>query len=256
MTFVMNEKKYAETIIRGGDIDKNKNRLYTANVMARYYRHIGYDDREIKVAVERLIREKIPDAPDSSVDFWVRKSVETSKKRPLCVVDGIVVTKPEMERIKAIHSDKYDDSRVQKLAFTLLCLAKFGAAGGIKDHWVNTKYKHVFSIANIKGLTVEKQCLYIHDLYKTGYIDIIRKIESHGIKVLGVEDGEPEVEVKDINEAGMVFEEYSGKKFVRCEKCGKMVPVTNGRNLYCSKCAAEIDREKARERMRKAGLIG
>lgn len=73
---------------------------------------------------------------------------------------------------------------------------------------------------------------------------------------MGIASGDTEIVVDDINESGMVYEEiFMEKKYTRCQKCGKMVAITNGRNMYCNQCAVEVDREKARERMRKIGII-
>lgn len=253
MTFVMNERKYAEKILNGKGYGENL--LYTTNVLAKYYKSLGYEKREIKNILEKIVRERNPDARDGNIDFWIKKSLEISDKHLLYEIDSIVITKPEIEKIKAIHSERFKDYRIQKLAFTLLCLAKFGNARGIKDYWVNINLKDIFKISSIKGQTIEKQCLFINELYKSSYIDLNSKIESQSIKVLGVIEGDAEVVVEDINESGMIYEEYCGKRFARCQVCGKMIAITNGRNLYCRQCAVEIDREKARERMKKIGIV-
>lgn len=255
MTFVMNERKYAESILNGEGVGDARNRSYTVGVIAKYYSAIGYNSREVKVAVEKLIRERVSGISNKYIENWVKKAVEISKKYPLYELDEIAITKPEMELIKTLHSKKFLDRNLRKLAFTLLCFAKFESMRGIKDNWINIEWSHIFSAANIRGVTIDKQCLMIHELYTLGYIDLNTKIESHNIKVLGVEDGEREISVKNINECGYIFEEYNGKKFVRCERCGAMVPVTNGRNKYCRDCAKNIDREKARERMKKRQIF-
>lgn len=256
MIFVMNEKKYAEKILNGKDYGNRKNYLYTTNVIAKYYTSLGYSKSEIKNALKKIIKERDPCVSDNSIEFWIKKSLECSDNHPLYEINNIIITKPEIEKIKSIHSEKFKDYRIQKLAFTLLCLAKFGNARGIKEYWVNINQKRIFNIANIKGLTLDKQCLLINELYKSEYIDINPKIESHSIRVLGIASGDTEIVVDDINESGMVYEEiFMEKKYTRCQKCGKMVAITNGRNMYCNQCAVEVDREKARERMRKIGII-
>lgn len=256
MIFVMNERKYAEKIINGKGYGNKKNCLYTTNVLIKYFISLGYSKNEIKDILKKLIQERNPCVTDKSIEFWIKKSLEISDTHPLYEIDNIVVTKPEIEKIRAIHSEKFKDFRIQKLAFALLCLAKFGEARGIKDYWVNVNQKTIFNIANVKGLTLDKQCLLINELYKAGYIDINPKIESQSIKVLGVLSGESDIIIDDINEAGMIYEEkFFGKKYIKCQKCGKRVIITNGKNLYCNQCAIEVDREKARERMRKIGVI-
>lgn len=251
MNIVMNERKYAESVLSGGNVDSGRNKLYTIGVVAKYYHAIGYNNREMKVAVGNLIKEKFPTASDKCTDSWVKKSLEIAKRYPLYEIDEIVITKPEIALINSLHSERFIDRNLKKFAFTLLCFAKFEGMKGVKECWVNTEWKQIFAAAGIKGMTVDKQCSMIYELYSSGYIDLNSKIKSHGIKVLGVRYGDTEIVVNNINECGYVFEEYNGKKFVKCEKCGAMVPKTNGRVKYCHNCAVEIDREKARERMRK-----
>ncbi len=249
MNFIMDERKYAENILAGSGFGDNYR--YTAGILAKFYKADGCDNRLIRAELKRIMAQRIPGVFEKSGDKIIKKALETAEKSPLCIIPEIKVTDNEIELIKTIHSEKFKDCRLQRLAFALLCFAKFSKARGIKDYWVNTEWKYIFAAADLRGLTVDKQCLFIHELYISGYIGLNVKIESHGIKVLGVRDGETAVVVNDINEVGFVFEEYCGKNFVRCQRCGKMIPVTNGHRISCPKCAADINREKTKERMRK-----
>lgn len=250
MRIVMNERKHAEAFINGNLTAEEQKNLYTIEIMAKYYRAKGYDDKELRAKIKELIQEKYPGTSDSRVQRWTKKALETSKKYPLYEIDELIVTKPEIDFINTLHSDKVQKRNLRRLAFTLLCFAKFESMRGRKDYWVKTERKHIFKAAKNMGLTQDKQRTMINALFNAGYIEF-GDIGNVNIKVLGVKDGETEISVKDINECGYIFEEYGGKKFVRCEKCGAMTPKTNGRMKYCHNCAVEIDREKARERMKK-----
>ncbi len=253
MTFILNGKKYAESILNGDGYGENN--LYTTNVMAKYYKSLGYNQREIRVALKRLIIERRPDISECTVKFWIKKSLKLAETHSLCELDDIIITDTEIEKIKGIRSKKFKDSRVQRLAFTLLCLAKFSSTRGIKDYWVNVDYKHIFSIADLKGIKIDEQCLMIHELYEIGYISLNPKIESHSIKVLVVADGKEEIVVKDINESGLIYEKYCGEKVTVCRKCGKMMKYINGKKIYCQQCAIEENRKRTKEKMREIRLI-
>ncbi len=253
MTFILNEKKYAENILNGDGYGENN--LYTTNVMAKYYKYLGYNQREIRVALKRLISERRPDISERTVKFWIKKSLKLAETHSLCELDEIIITDTEIGRIKKIHSEKFKDSRVQRLAFTLLCLAKFSRTRGIKDYWINVDYKHIFRLADLKGITIDEQCLMIHELYAIGYIDLNPKIESHSIKVLGVADGKKEIVVKDINESGLIYEEYCGGKVAVCQKCGKIVKYSTNKKIYCQQCAINENRKKTKKKMREIRLI-
>lgn len=252
MNFVMNEEEYAETLLGGDNAIDPKSRTSAVTVIAKYYRSLGYDDKDVGDCIETFVTGRFPDAPRKSVDFWVSHAVAASKKYPLFKIGDITVTDKELELIKNLNSDKFKPEKLQRLAFAFLCFSKFEAAKGRKDGWVNTERKYIFRAADLKNVKPEKQLLYVHELCKLGYVDISLKIGSGGIKVLGVADGEPAVIVNDINEVGYIFEEYEGRRFVKCRICGKRVPVTNGRSIYCRECAVTVNREKTRERMKKA----
>lgn len=252
MDFVMNEEKYAERLLNERcDIDF-KSRTYAITVIAKYYRTLGYDDKAVERDVELFIGERFPNVSKKSVDFWLKRAVTVSKKYPLLKIDNINVTDKEMDIIDALHSDKFKTDKLQRLAFAFLCFSKFEAAKGRKDGWVNTDRKYIFQAADLRNIKNDKQLLYIHELCKLGYVDISLKIGSGGIKVLGNAEGTPEIAVGDMNEVGYIFEEYEGRRFIKCYICGKRVPVTNGRSIYCRSCAENVNREKTRERMKKA----
>lgn len=40
------------------------------------------------------------------------------------------------------------------------------------------------------------------------------------------------------------------RKYSRCKQCGAIIEKTNNRILYCKKCAKQVDREKAKKRMK------
>lgn len=249
MEYILNEKKYAEHILQEGYVT-NKNLLYSVNVLAKYYKTLGYERREARKALKDWLAKNNTRLPDSAAAAWIKRALETAERQSLCDIDYIEITQPELDRIRAIHSSRFKDISVQKLAFSLLCLAKFGYHKGIKSYWVNAPYKYFFGIANL-AIPIEKQNLFVNELYKDGYIDLNPKIENHNIKVLGIFEGETAVTVANLNEAGLVYEEICGKKFSKCTRCNKMIAITNGRNLYCKSCAKENNREKTRERIKK-----
>lgn len=251
MRIVMNERKHAEAFINGKLTAEEQKNLYTIEIMAKYYRAEGYDDKELRAKIKELIQEKYPGTSDCRVQRWTKKALETSKKYPLYEIDEIIITKPEIEFINTLHSAKVRKRNLRKLAFTLLCFAKFESMRGRKDYWVKTERKHIFKAAKITGLTQDKQRTMINALYNAGYIEF-GNIGNVNTKVLGVKDGETEISVKDINECGYIFDEkYNGKKFVRCADCGVMVLATNGRIKRCRDCAKERNKQLSRERMKR-----
>ena len=252
MRMVMNEKKYAEALINGDLAVRKQGTVYSIGIVAKYYKAAGYKGKMLEDIVKKFIQEKLPGTSESCSENWTKKAVKTAKNYPLYEIDEIVITKPEMETINSLHSNDIRNATLRRLAFTLLCLAKYEAMRGTKDNWINVKSKHIFLVADIKGITKQRQDIMLYTLYSLGYIAFNQKIKGESIKALGIKDGDPEITVKNINECGYIFEEkYNGKKFVRCAECGIMVRATSGRTKRCPDCAVERNRELARERMRK-----
>lgn len=253
MNYVMNEKKFAEEILNGAGYGSNLS--YTTTIMAKYFKSQGQSNKQIRKTLNELMDERIPH--DTYFRWWevksrwIDKALSIAGKYPLYDFDEIVITKPEMDLVSSMHSDKFKDYRIRRLAFTLLCFAKFEAARGKKDGWINIDNKDIFAAADLKGLTNAKQCFLIHELYKAGYIDISTVIRIHGhegLRIKYIQSGETELTVDNINEVGKIFRQYNGEKIIRCERCGKLVCATGRRMKYCPSCASEINKEKSRER--------
>lgn len=261
MNYVMNEKKFAEELLNGDGYGNNSS--YTTTVMAKYFKSKGQSNKEIRASLNKLIDERLPHKSPYGARIWedikkkwVDRALSIAGRYPLYEFDKITITKPEMEFVNAVHSDKFKDYRIRRLAFTLLCFAKFEAARGKKDGWVNSDTKDIFAAADLKGMTSLKQNLLIHELHKAGYIDIglaIKTPGNAGLRITYIKDGEPELVVDNLNEVGKIFRQYNGERIIRCGRCGKLVCATGRRMKYCTNCAAIINKEKSRDRKKKVG---
>lgn len=249
MNFIMNERKYAEKILAGDGYGENY--AYTTAVLAKYYKSQDMAGKDIRARLKETISERVPGAAPQSVRKWIDNGLEISSKYLLTEIERISITKPEMEIIKAIHTQKFKDESIQRFAFTLLCFAKYESVRGVKNGWVNIKQKELFSAADLSGMTLKRQDYMIGELKQMGLIENNPVIGRFALRVLFSQDGATEVFVENINEAGMIFQQYNGRKFYRCEDCGKMVRVTNGHGVRCKMCAEERNRAKTRERMNK-----
>lgn len=249
MNLIMDEKKYAENVLNSDGYGDNTSR--TTIILAKYFKSLGHSDKEIQAELEQTLSERVPRSTPQSRKMWIKKAIDVAKKYPLLEIDQVTITKPEMAKIEAIHSEKLKDYRVKRLAFTLVSLAKFNLARGGQDGWVNLEWKYIFKIADLRGVTVEKQNQSIRELHKSGLIMVSPKIDSQSLQVLFLQDGEPAVIVDDINEAGAIYQQHMGRRYVKCQECGKRVPVTNGRTQRCSECAAEHNRIMACERAKR-----
>lgn len=245
--FVMNERKYAEDILNGSEFVDAP--AFAAKVMAKYFKSKGYKKSQITTEIKQFLVEHTKyTAP--AIKKITDKAIAISDKYPLYEIDKIVVTKPEIEKIKSVHSTAVKDYRLHQFAFSLLCFSKYFALRGMEKGWINAKWSDIFTAAHLPGLNTERKIVLVKELIRSGLIRVPLKSDDECVQVLFTEDGDPEVIVDDINEVGFIFEEYEGKRFIKCQRCGCRVPVTNGRAKLCKPCGVIVDRDKARARAR------
>lgn len=248
--FVMNEKTRAERLLNG---DKTGISLSDATIISKYYRSIGYKTQQLKTEIERFIADNFPNISVKAKKKIVESAIDVSRKYPLHEIDEIIITKSDVERIQSLSSTAVKNPRLHRLAFVLLCLSKYFGLCGSKDGWVSADWADIFRVADLRGLNMERKKKIISALIANNYIYVPPLSDKSCYKLLATQD-EPdsahEVIVDNINEAGLIFEEFEGKRFVKCQMCGCRVPVTNGRAKHCKTCAVIVNRQKARERMR------
>lgn len=247
--FIMSEKKYAEDILSGGNLKESA--LTAVKILAKYYKSLGYTTQQIRAELDSFIAAHAPHTVQNIREKVIKQAIDVSEKSPMYEIDKIVVTKHEINKINSLHSTVVKDYRLRRLAFALLCFSKYFALRGAKDNWINSKWSDIFAATHLKGLTKERQMIMLRELISAGAIYVPTLSARECAQVLFAQYGEPAVTVDNLNEVGFIFEEYNdGKRFIKCQRCGCRVPVTNGRAKLCKSCGVIADREKAKERAR------
>ena len=173
-------------------------------------------------------------------DLVIDRIMKNAKKSKLIVLDHIDITKPEMECIEALRG-----RQLQRLAFTLLCIAKYrNAISDAPNMWVNTPDKDIMKMANI-NTSIKRQCSMFAALRDAGMIRFSSKVDNTSVEVLFACDGETALEVRDYRNLGYQYLMYHGEDYFVCEECGiteKCVSSqSRGRKKkYCQSCAARI----------------
>lgn len=164
----------------------------------------------------------------------IERQVKKAKKYSLIEIDFIPITKNELDTIKAINNKPQE-----RLAFTLLCLAKFGNAVNLQNNdWTNREDKEIFRMANIQ-VSVEKQSAMVNSLRNKGLIQYSRIVDNLNTNVLFI-DNESEVilEIEDFRNLGYEYALYCGEKFFKCENCGVLVRQNEKNNKkLCNECS-------------------
>lgn len=157
MSIVLNEYDWAERAINNHDLGKKP--IETLNRVSKYYLENHYSKREIRKLLDTFMMQCDPQV---SLVHWsdvLDKVAKNAGKYPLIRLDGIDISKPELEKIETLGG-----KQIRRLAFTLLCVAKYwDCVSEQNNHWVNSPDKEIMQMANIKT-SIKRQSLMFAEL--------------------------------------------------------------------------------------------
>lgn len=243
MSIVLNENEWAENKLAERDLGKKP--FETLTRIARYYIDNGYKKEDTRTMLESFILQCDSSA---SIPKWTKSinmALNKALKNKAIDIPYVVITDNEINRINSL-----DGIQIRRLAFTLLCLAKYwDLAGGHSDHWVNTKDSEIMSMANI-NTSIKRQSLMYHSLMELGMIQFSKKVDNTNVRVNFYEDGKDAMHIDDFRNLGNQYMMLSSKQYIKCSGCGLIVKKTNkvdtmykadySRQKFCPKCAANI----------------
>lgn len=238
MTIVLNENEWAEEMIKSRSLGKRP--LETMRRVARYYLDKGVSKKDVRRTLDAFLLQCEPTASLPKWSEALDKAVSLAAKYKAINIESIDITKPEIERIEMIKG-----KQTQRLAFTLLCLAKYWIAVNQSfDGWVNQKDSDIMHMANI-NTSIKRQSQMYHSLIEAGLIHMSRKVDSTSVRVCFIEEGEPVMRITDFRNLGNQYMMYHGAPYFVCVNCGITTKIDNPnvgrRQKYCRSCAAQID---------------
>ena len=256
MTIVLKENEWAEDMITSRSLGKKP--FETMCRVARYYLDNGIPKKEVRKMMDTFLLQCDPTVSLPKWSESLDKALQRALKYEAINIDGVTVTKPEMKRIEAVGG-----KQAQRLAFTLLCLAKYWNAVTEKnDSWVNNKDSDIMRMANI-NTSIKRQSLMYYNLNAAGMIQFSRKVDNTNVRVCFMEDGEPAIRVTDFRNLGYQYLRYHGEPYFVCQNCGITTRCNNHgvgrRPKYCPECATQVALQqmadsvtRRRERFRRA----
>lgn len=238
MSVVLRENDWAASMIQANSLGKKPSE--TLRRVARFYMdtyNINQDAARKKLDLFLLQCD-----PTSSLPKWsdaLEYAVSRACKYPAINIDHISVSKNEVEKI-----DSLEGKQIRRLAFTLLCLAKYwNIVTRKEDGWVNSKDNEIMSMANI-NTSIKRQSLMFGKLNELGMIQFSKKVDNTNVKVCFMEDGEEAIRIYDFRNLGYQYLMYHGEPYFTCENCGITTKVNDRgnrrRQKYCPECAAII----------------
>lgn len=238
MSIVLNENEWAKERIDSCSLGKDTEE--TLRRVARFYLDAKYSKAEARRKLEFFLLRCNPlislPKNEERLDRAMRKA---SKHEAVCI-DSIPISRTEMEKI-----DSLKGKQVQRLAFTLLCLAKYwNTVSPNNDCWVNSEDNEIMAMANIRT-SLKRQGLLYWTLREAGLVRFSKRVDSTNVRVCFVDNSDDIVlRITDFRNLGYQYLMYRGEAYFECESCGITTKVKNPDNRrgqkYCSECAAKI----------------
>lgn len=244
MSIVLKENEWAEHMINEKDLGKKPSE--TMKRVARYYLDKGYSEKEVRRKLDAFLISCDPLASlpkwSNSLDYALGRAV----KFEAINIDKITISKSEMDIVDSIGK-----VQTKRLAFVLLCLAKYWIAVNPElDGWVVNKDSEIMKLANV-NTSSKRQSLMYFELKELGLIQFSKKIDNTNVRVNFIDDGEPILEITDFRNLGYQYLMYHGGPYFVCENCGivsKLKNVDAGRpQSYCNECAIKIKTKQSVE---------
>jgi len=232
---ILDEKKYAEKCLKNGLMDLKP--YYVLCLLAKYYyHHLGYRKKKITSLLLDYLSKYYPryEFNEFSWKESIDKIARNVGKHKLYEISGVKITKSEMETIQNIHNKV-----LERLAFTMLCLAKFYNLKNSKNNgWVNTDSKEIYKYARISCKAIERE-IKIGKLRNIGLIELPKKNGNLNCRVTFInDDDDEELFISDFRELGYEYLLYKGGNFIRCAECGILTRGNkSGNKKYCKDCA-------------------
>ena len=243
MSLILNEYDWAEKMIENHDLGKKP--VETLSRVSKYYYENQYSKSEVRDLLDSFMLQCDPTVALPSWSGVLDRIAKNVSRYPLIRLDGVAVSRKELDRIKDIKG-----AQLKRLAFTLLCVAKYWDSAFEKnDHWVNTSDKEIMQMANI-NTSIKRQSMMFSELRELELIQFSRKVDNLNVKVLFISDDAVAMHVQDFRNLGYQYQRlYDPAGYFECANCGLTVKATSpqrGRpQTYCASCAAEVETRQA-----------
>lgn len=242
---VLNEHEWAEEMIASKSLGKKP--FETLSRVGRYYLDEGRNKREARGMLDIFLLQCDPTASLTKWSATLDAALTRASKYNAVRVDYIDITVKEMEKI-----EKLEGVQLKRLAFTLLCLAKYWMlVNEQNNYWVCCRDSEIMKMANV-STSIKRQGLMYHTLFEAGLIQFSKKIDNTKVRVCFAEDGETAVRVADMRNLGYQYMMVSGDTgYYQCQNCGLIskkntspspeLPARSGRpQKYCKECASAL----------------
>ena len=234
--YVFNEKKDIEDMINANFVDEN-NPTNTIKMIARYNHYVCQLDKDQSYnVINDYMRKNCSSYSEVGYYTAIQGCVKDATKRVWRDISQVIITKKELDVIKALNDD-----RQEKLAFVLLADAKYENA--CKDRNVNYSNISIPELYRQARVTmpVKDRNMFLSFLYDNQLVQRNLNPDSSGFKLLYIyDDDETALQLSENNYKELAFTymnwKYGGYK--ECCSCGRLFK-PKGNAQYCKSCTKE-----------------
>lgn len=228
-----------------------KNYFNDLRLVGRYYLNMGYSKNQAREKIDEFMLACGVDCKTNVFTDKGDNAIKAAERMRFIVNDSIYIFKHEMDVI-----DSLDGIQLRKIAFTLLCLAKYwDLKRDNNNHWIYNKDSEIMSMANV-AVTTRRQSELYRKLQDYGLVRFSRKVDGTSMMINFLSnEGACVLAISDFRNLGYQYLRFHGGAFFSCENCGVTTRATGKNHKYCQSCAAKIHtRQKVNSVMKRRKL--
>lgn len=234
--YVFNEKKDIEDMINANFVDEN-NPTNTIKMIARYNHYVCQLDKDQSYnVINDYMRKNCSSYSEVGYYTAIQGCVKDATKRVWRDISQVIITKKELDVIKALNDD-----RQEKLAFVLLADAKYENA--CKDRNVNYSNISIPELYRQARVTmpVKDRNMFLSFLYDNQLVQRNLNPDSSGFKLLYIYDEDDTALLLSENnykELAFTYMNWKYGGYKECCGCGRLFK-PKGNAQYCKSCTKE-----------------
>jgi DNA-directed RNA polymerase subunit RPC12/RpoP len=242
---ILNEEKFAKELLTGQN-DSIKSIRQKIDLIARYNYHVmNKKADESYTSIVKWLEKHHEIFSEQTYSNVISDCIKKAAKRPFYHIEGIKITKKEIETITS-----RENLRHEKILFVLLCMAKQQkVAYGFDNGLVSYKITDLFKAARV-SVPVDERENILHELLKAGLIGLPMKNDTRCLFVKFVDESDDvalELSEQDCGELAYAYLHHTGKANVfRCSKCGKLIKQSKKYGDICKGCQGGAPEMKLR----------
>ena len=236
---ILNDYEYAKQMLNMRSLGHKP--YQTIVRVAKYLMDIEKCPKKLlKHKIELYIAQCNTSTPLPKWSELIDHAISHAQKYNVVDIESINITKAEMEKINSLQG-----RQLKRLAFTLLCLAKYwNIANNTDTGWVNSSESQIMRHANI-STSLKRQSAMYAKLKELDMIDTSMRVDNTNVRVKYIDDdSEIVLRITDFRNLGFQYHMFIGEPYYICSNCGITSKVHNpgkGRYpKYCPICAQKL----------------